>query len=198
MEVGSTLLLCAILLVLTFVAWLNYRGIRKGLRDLHTADTDRKLIMERQKLIMSSNESVQNEIADLNTALDVISTGIGNLNLTLVVAAARVQELQDAGVSGEAVSSLVAAVDRAQEIATSLIPAVDPGQTTPPAEDIPAPVEDAPATEVPVPSPETPEVPVTPVESLPEVAPIEGDAAVVVEEGSAADPSSTTEESSSE
>lgn len=198
MEEGSTLLLCAILLALTFVAWLNFRGIREGLKGQHKAAADRAVIMERQKIIMTSNEQLTNEIADLNSALDVISTGLGNLVVTLAVASQRISELEAAGVSGEVLTSLTGAVDRAQEIAAALVPAVDPGQTTPPAEEIPAPPEDAPAEVPAVPSPETPEVPVTPAEEV-TVEPLpESDTAVVVEEGSAADPSSTTEESSSE
>lgn len=159
--------LCAILLGITF---LLYQGIK------------------RLDIIVATNAELATEVADLNTSLDVISTGIGNLNSTLAVAAQRILDLEAAGIAPEIAGSLRTAVDRAQEIAAALIPAVDPGQTTPPAESLPVPPEDAPPV-VEVPSPATPDASPEPAVALEDVAPI------AIDTGAAPVPTGSTESS---
>lgn len=157
--------LCAILLGITF---LLYQAIK------------------RLDIIVATNAELTAEVADLNSSLDVISGGIGSLKSTLAVALQRVLDLEAAGIAPEIAGSLRAAVDRAQEIASALVPAVDPGQPTPAPEEIPAPPEDAPPVAE-VPSPATPDVDPEPV--LEDVAPI------AVDTGDAATPTGSTETS---
>jgi TolA-binding protein len=106
-------------------------------------------ILKNQETVMASQEDLQREVDDLNSALATIGAGVSSLQANLQLAADELAK----GASGLNVDTLVSAVDAAQNLASSfIVPAVDPATETPPAEEVPAPVEEAPAAE-PVPTP---------------------------------------------
>lgn len=173
--------LCAILLGITFLV-LNV------ILELRTNNARLMIVNHRLDKLMAVNEDIKAEVADANKALDTISSGIGILRADLAVAKQRVLDLETAGVAPEVLGSLRAAVDRAQEVADALIPAVDPNQTTPDAGSLPEVVTDAPPVAE-VPSPGTPDVP-NPVEAeTPAVEPI------AVDTGAAPVPTGSSETS---
>lgn len=93
---------------------------------------------------MATQEELQGQVDELNAAVATIGAGVSSLKANLQLAADEIAK----GAQGLNIDALTAAVDGAQALADQfLVPAVDPGQTTPPAEEVPAPVEEAPAAE---------------------------------------------------
>lgn len=103
-----------------------------------------------EKEIRMANQDIQNEINDLKAATALIASGVGTLKTNLQTASEKIDALEAAGVSPEQVADLRAAVDGAQTIAGQFEQAADENQPTPPVEDLPAPVENTPGTDVPV------------------------------------------------
>lgn len=106
-------------------------------------------VLSNQEKAMATQEDLQTQVDELNSAVATIGAGVSSLKANLQLAADEIakgpQELN--------IDALTAAVDGAQALADQfLVPAVDPAQPTPPAEEVPAPVEEAPAAE-PVPTP---------------------------------------------
>lgn len=84
-----------------------------------------------ERVIMSQNEEIQTEVADLETAFTVIATEFTGLAASLAVANARVVELEAAGVAPQTVAQLRLSVDKVQEFANRIVQSIDPGQPTP-------------------------------------------------------------------
>lgn len=104
---------------------------------------------------MSQNDAIQAEVADLNTAFEVIITEFTGLAASLAVANARVVELEQAGVAPQTVSQLRLSVDKVQEFANRIVKTIDPGQPTP-SDPTPSPavdVETDPTSDTPIPVP---------------------------------------------